>query len=393
MLESISDDLIDKIFLNSVSLSVSGIEHFITQLVKVSAAEVSGDTSYGVSGLRSPGNVANEGGGASARVFALQRIVEVASVNMNIRSRIVWTRIWGLMSRHFAVVGCHSNETVAMYAIDSLRQLSFKFLEKPELSDFSFQRLFLQPFLVIIESDGSRADVKELILRCIEVMVQAVSHNIRSGWRTIFSVLTVSARDEDVAKIGLEILHQLVDEHLDQLTARSEDFTSMVKAAVAFIYEEGGKTVLPAHLSLRAVCYLACFSDRLSAFENGQDDDSCELWRLIIGGLSRGCIFAGGRGRLVGRACVCALRAIMLRHRGVLSRLKIEEVRVGLGARTNQGEEQRRIDNSFFQSLTPFGRRSCFCHPSSRGLNWRLRRGGGSSRRSHLAPWRRRLGS
>ena len=40
VLEALSDDLIDKVFLNSVSLSVQGIEHFITQLVKVSAAEV-----------------------------------------------------------------------------------------------------------------------------------------------------------------------------------------------------------------------------------------------------------------------------------------------------------------------------------------------------------------
>ena len=49
----------------------------------------------------------------------------------------------------------------------------------------------------------------------------------------------------------------------------------MVKAAVAFIYEEGGETLtLPAHLSLRAVCYLACFSDRLSAFEAGEVRDT-----------------------------------------------------------------------------------------------------------------------
>ena len=38
-----------------------------------------------------------------------------------------------------------------MYAIDSLKQLGMKFLEKRELSDFNFQLSFLQPFQRIIQ--------------------------------------------------------------------------------------------------------------------------------------------------------------------------------------------------------------------------------------------------
>lgn len=34
-----------------------------------------------------------------------------------------------------------------MYAVDSLRQLSTKFLEKGELLNFAFQRDFLKPFV------------------------------------------------------------------------------------------------------------------------------------------------------------------------------------------------------------------------------------------------------
>lgn len=57
-----------------------------------------------------------------------------------------------VLSKHFAAVGLHENIGVAMYAIDSLRQLSMKFLYKDELRDFNFQRLFLKPFEVIMSN-------------------------------------------------------------------------------------------------------------------------------------------------------------------------------------------------------------------------------------------------
>ena len=35
-------------------------------------------------------------------------------------------------------MGCHSNEKVALFSIDQLRQLAKKFLEKDELNNFNF---------------------------------------------------------------------------------------------------------------------------------------------------------------------------------------------------------------------------------------------------------------
>ena len=43
-------------------------------------------------------------------------------------------------------VGCNPNEDVAFFAVDSLRQLSMKFLEKGEFANFRFQKDFLRPF-------------------------------------------------------------------------------------------------------------------------------------------------------------------------------------------------------------------------------------------------------
>ncbi len=43
-------------------------------------------------------------------------------------------------------VGCLPNEEVSFFVVDSLRQLSMKFLEKGELANFRFQKDFLRPF-------------------------------------------------------------------------------------------------------------------------------------------------------------------------------------------------------------------------------------------------------
>lgn len=47
---------------------------------------------------------------------------------------------------NFFQVGCNPNEDIAFFAIDSLRQLSMKFIEKGEFANFRFQKDFLRPF-------------------------------------------------------------------------------------------------------------------------------------------------------------------------------------------------------------------------------------------------------
>ncbi|ACI64564.1 ArfGEF, partial [Thalassiosira pseudonana CCMP1335] len=166
VLAAINEILIDKVFSSTVTLSARGIVNFIEQLIAVSEAEISGP-----------------------RIFSLQRLVEVADYNMNIRPRLTWSQIWETMGRHFAKVGCDDNAMVSMFAIDALRQLSLKFLEKPELTDFNFQRLFLKPFLLIIENPGSREDIRELVLRCVDNIIRSLAHNLRSGWKIFFMIL------------------------------------------------------------------------------------------------------------------------------------------------------------------------------------------------------------
>ena len=62
------------------------------------------------------------------------------------RIRVEWTNFWAILGEHFNQVCTHNNENVAYFALDALRQLAVRFLEKEELPHFKFQKDFLKPF-------------------------------------------------------------------------------------------------------------------------------------------------------------------------------------------------------------------------------------------------------
>ena len=64
-----------------------------------------------------------------------------------------------VLGAHFNVVGCNESQNVSIFAVDSLKQLSLKFLEKGELQNFHFQKDFLRPFEFIMKNNKSR-DIK-----------------------------------------------------------------------------------------------------------------------------------------------------------------------------------------------------------------------------------------
>lgn len=390
VLAAVNEVLIDKVFSSSVTLSARGVASFIEQLVAVSEAEILGDTKKGISGVGSQlsqqkgsqGKTSDSGHGTEGfRIFSLQRLVEVADYNMDIRPRLTWSQIWENMGRHIAKIGCHENATVSMFAIDALRQLSFKFLQKPELTDFNFQRLFLKPFLLIMHNPGSREDIRELVLRCVDNIIRSLAHNLRSGWKIFFSILTLSSNDPSVKikTLGLAILQRLLDEHLDELcrlsgsdediaqskvdddgeeapltslqrrqrNANAEDFVGLCRASLSFVQTEKRDTPLPIGLSMRALCHTACYADLIAekkvlppvsgfqiddssapgfTFDGLTESESLEMviWRPLLDGLAAGmCSSApsssGGVGCLVQRGSAMALRAILLRHGKIFS--------------------------------------------------------------------------
>ena len=75
----------------------------------------------------------------------------MADANME-RIKIIWSKMWEIMRQHFLEIGTSKNVSLAMYAIDHLKQLSCKFLQQPELANYQFQKDFLQPFESIFQT-------------------------------------------------------------------------------------------------------------------------------------------------------------------------------------------------------------------------------------------------
>jgi brefeldin A-inhibited guanine nucleotide-exchange protein len=194
-LESRSDEVIrsvDRIFSNTANLSGEAMVYFAKALTEVSWDEIK------VSGSND-----------SPRTYSLQKIVEISYYNMN-RVRFEWTAIWDVLGDHFNRVGCHNNMNIVFFALDSLRQLSMRFMEIEELAGFKFQKDFLKPFEHVL-ANSTNATVKDLVLRCLIQMIQARGDNIRSGWRTMFGVFTVAAREpyESIVNLAYENVMQV----------------------------------------------------------------------------------------------------------------------------------------------------------------------------------------
>jgi len=186
--------------------------------------------------------------------------------------------------------------------MDSLRQLSFKFLRKREFADFNFQRLFLKPFADIMCHKSTSTEIKELLLRCVDAMIRTYGHNLRSGWKVFFGILTKSSSDSSlqVSKLGLAILQRILDEHVHDLcdcygtpsdqqhssssssheksnnnidvdpkkavirNADAQDFISLQRASLSFIPtcdDSNSNNSIPIGLSMRALCHLSCYAD------------------------------------------------------------------------------------------------------------------------------------
>ncbi|PWY62619.1 guanyl-nucleotide exchange factor [Aspergillus eucalypticola CBS 122712] len=183
---------VDRIFTNTANLSHEAIIDFIKALSEVSWQEIQ-----------------SSGQTESPRTYSLQKLVEISYYNMT-RVRIEWSKIWEVLGQHFNQVGCHSNTTVVFFALDSLRQLSMRFMEIEELPGFKFQKDFLKPFEHVM-ANSNAVTVKDMILRCLIQMIQARGDNIRSGWKTMFGVFTVAAREpyEGIVNMAFEHVTQI----------------------------------------------------------------------------------------------------------------------------------------------------------------------------------------
>ncbi|KAI8318834.1 Sec7-domain-containing protein, partial [Martensiomyces pterosporus] len=221
--------MVDRLFTSSVHLSGSGIVDFVRALSQVAWSEITSTFRRGRRGSL----VAQAPPAAPSRLFSLTKIVEISYYNME-RIRVEWSQIWAILGPLFDRVGAYSDTRAALFALDSLRQLSMKFLEKEELPHFAFQKEFLRPFADILEgfipdaktdsrNSGPAATtvvvvdvlVKDMVLRCVRQLVQAASFHIRSGWKAILNVAQIAARDanDSIAEMGFFLAKECAELH------------------------------------------------------------------------------------------------------------------------------------------------------------------------------------
>lgn len=248
VLEQLSPDELARIFHISDQLDGEAVVAFVRSLCTVSLEETA---------ARSP------------RVYSLTKLVEIAHLNMS-RIRFVWSRIWSVLADFFVTSGCHPNLQVAMYVVDSLRQLAMKFLERGELANYSFQNDFLRPFVVVMRQSPS-TEIRELIIRCMSQMVLARVCNIKSGWKSMFMVFTTAAADEQrgIVVLAFETIERIIREHFVHITdTDATAFTDCVNCLIAFTNSDCSPDV-----SLNAIAFLRYCALKLADGSLGNLDE------------------------------------------------------------------------------------------------------------------------
>lgn len=243
MLEQVGE--LTRIFVRSQKLNSEAIVDFVKALCKVSMEE-----------LRST---------SDPRVFSLTKIVEIAHYNMS-RIRLVWSKIWRVLSAFFVTIGCSENLSIAIFAMDSLRQLSMKFLEREELANYNFQNEFMKPFVIVMRK-SSAVEIRELIIRCVSQMVLSRVNNVKSGWKSMFMVFTTAAQDErkNIVLLAFEIIEKIVRDYFPYITeTETTTFTDCVNCLIAFTNNRFNKEI-----SLNAIAFLRFCAAKLAEGDLG----------------------------------------------------------------------------------------------------------------------------
>ncbi|KAK9286659.1 hypothetical protein L1049_015059 [Liquidambar formosana] len=255
LLDQIGNFELNHIFVHSQRLNSEAIVAFVKALCKVSMSE-----------LQSP---------TDPRVFSLTKIVEIAHYNMN-RIRLVWSRIWSVLSDFFVSVGLSENLSVAIFVMDSLRQLAMKFLEREELANYNFQNEFLRPFVIVMQKSSS-AEIRELIVRCVSQMVLSRVNNVKSGWKSVFMVFTAAAADErkNIVLLAFETMEKIVREYFPYITeTETLTFTDCVRCLLTFTNSRFNSDVSLNAIAFLRFCAVKLADGGLVCNEKSKDDDT-----------------------------------------------------------------------------------------------------------------------
>ncbi|KAJ6710019.1 SEC7 DOMAIN-CONTAINING PROTEIN-RELATED [Salix koriyanagi] len=245
MLEQVGSSEMNRIFTQSQKLNSEAIIDFVKALSKVSMEELQS--------------------ASDPRVFSLTKLVEIAHYNMN-RIRLVWSSIWHVLSDFFVTIGCSENLSVAIFAMDSLRQLSMQFLDREELANYNFQNEFMKPFVIVMRRSNA-VEIRELIIRCVSQIVLSRVNNVKSGWKSMFMVFTTAAYDDhkNIVLLAFEIIEKIIKQYFPYITeTETTTFTDCVNCLIAFTNSRFNKDT-----SLNAIAFLQFCATKLAERDLG----------------------------------------------------------------------------------------------------------------------------
>jgi rhodanese-related sulfurtransferase len=316
--DAVSETVIETIYERSATLSAQSVKDFVKQLCFVSRSEIS------VGGASLLYN--NKGGEQfhhnQVNIYCLQKLVEVSHYNMESRPRLIFSDLWSIVADHLTFAALHFNPAIAMYAVDSFRQLSIHYLKRDELEVFEFQKRFLKP-LDIVMAQSEQSSTKELLLNCVDRIilvfkpkdsttssgvVASSKGGLRSGWIPILSILGIAGvdPDRDIAKQSFKILMSEIllclKDKPHSCVLLSEHFVEAVSALFMFIsgpHDDISRKAMETLLKLTE--YLVkdggtmpqvrrkattIPSSAVQTLSNDSNED-LELWWPILLGLSR----------------------------------------------------------------------------------------------------------
>ncbi|KAL9830993.1 Brefeldin A-inhibited guanine nucleotide-exchange protein 5 [Arabidopsis thaliana] len=168
-----------------------------------------------------------------------------------------------------------------------------KYLERAELTNFTFQNDILKPFVIIMRNTQSQT-IRSLIVDCIVQMIKSKVGSIKSGWRSVFMIFTAAADDEveSIVEKSFENVEQVILEHFDQVIG--DCFMDCVNCLIRFANNKASDRI-----SLKAIALLRICEDRLAEGlipggvlkpVDGNEDETFDVtehyWFPMLAGLS-----------------------------------------------------------------------------------------------------------
>ena len=168
------------------------------------------------------------------RIFFLQKIVEVVEIYLFSIPIFNVSDIWKILSDFFIEIGLSNNIENATTSVDSLRQLTMKYLEKKDGKKYNLEIQCFKPFLSISKRSNDNV-IKEYIIYCVINIIKNNESKIQSGWTVIFSIFSEVYKSQEDNNIQLQILEILEHLALNNYEEISDIFEQYVGCLILYI--------------------------------------------------------------------------------------------------------------------------------------------------------------